>query len=46
MKKKHELTFREHLEAIQSLGGKARWAGLSPEEILRMWIGRHRPPVK
>ncbi len=32
MKKKHELTLREHLEAIQSLGGKARWAGLSPEE--------------
>jgi hypothetical protein len=32
MKKKHELTLREHLQAIQSQGGKARWAGLSPEE--------------
>jgi len=32
MKKKAELTLREHLQAIQSQGGKARWAGLSPEE--------------
>lgn len=32
MKKKAELTLREHLQAIQSQGGKARWAGLSAEE--------------
>jgi hypothetical protein len=29
---KKELTMREHLSAIQSDGGKARWAGLTPEE--------------
>lgn len=29
---KKELTVREHLSAIQSEGGKARWAGLTPEE--------------
>jgi hypothetical protein len=29
---KKELTLREHLSAIQSEGGKARWAGLTPEE--------------
>jgi hypothetical protein len=29
---KKELTMREHLSAIQSEGGKARWAGLTPEE--------------
>lgn len=32
MKKKRDLTLHEHLQAIQPLGGKARWAGLSPEE--------------
>jgi hypothetical protein len=32
MKKNEELTLREHLQAIQSAGGKARWAGLTPEE--------------
>ena len=30
--KKKELTLREHLSTIQSKGGKARWANLSPEE--------------
>ena len=29
---KKELTMREHLSAIQSEGGKARWAGLTSEE--------------
>ncbi len=29
---KKELTMREHLSTIQSEGGKARWAGLTPEE--------------
>lgn len=29
---KKDLTVREHLSAIQSEGGKARWANLSPEE--------------
>jgi hypothetical protein len=29
---KKELTMREHLSAVQSEGGKARWAGLTPEE--------------
>jgi hypothetical protein len=32
MKKSKELTLREHLQAIQSQGGKARWAGLTAEE--------------
>jgi hypothetical protein len=32
MKKKHELTLREHLQGIQSQGGKARWAGMTAEE--------------
>jgi hypothetical protein len=27
-----DLTLREHLKSIQSDGGKARWANLSPEE--------------
>jgi hypothetical protein len=30
--KKREITLREHLSSIQSKGGKARWAKLSPEE--------------
>jgi len=30
--KKKEVTLREHLSTIQSKGGKARWANLSPEE--------------
>ena len=30
--KKKELTLREHLSTIQSKGGKARWANVSPEE--------------
>jgi ParB-like chromosome segregation protein Spo0J len=29
---KKDLTVREHLQAIQSDGGKARWAKLTPEE--------------
>jgi hypothetical protein len=29
---KKELTVREHLKAIQSDGGKARWAKFTPEE--------------
>lgn len=29
---KKDLTVREHLKRIQSDGGKARWAKLSPEE--------------
>ena len=29
---KKELTVREHLKTIQSDGGKARWAKLTPEE--------------
>ena len=29
---KKDLTVREHLKAIQSDGGKARWAKLTPEE--------------
>ena len=29
---KKELTLREHLSTIQSKGGKARWANVSPEE--------------
>jgi hypothetical protein len=29
---KKDLTVREHLKTIQSDGGKARWAKLSPEE--------------
>jgi len=32
MTEKKELTLREHLQSIQSLGGKARWAGLTTEE--------------
>ena len=32
MKKSKELTLREHLQGIQSQGGKARWAGLTAEE--------------
>ena len=32
MTKKKELTLREHLQTIQPKGGRARWAGLSPEE--------------
>jgi hypothetical protein len=31
-KKKKELTLREHLSTIQSAGGKALWANLTPEE--------------
>jgi hypothetical protein len=31
-KDKKDLTVREHLKMIQSDGGKARWAKLSPEE--------------
>ena len=31
MKNKPEITLREHLQAIQSDGGKARWAGMSAE---------------
>jgi hypothetical protein len=31
-KKKKDLTLREHLKTIQSDGGKARWANLTPEE--------------
>ena len=30
--KKIEVTLREHLSTIQSKGGKARWANVSPEE--------------
>jgi len=30
--RKREITLREHLSSIQSKGGKARWANLSPEE--------------
>jgi len=30
--KKMEVTLREHLSTIQSKGGKARWANVSPEE--------------
>lgn len=30
--KKKDVTVREHLSTIQSEGGKARWANLSPEE--------------
>jgi hypothetical protein len=29
---KKDLTVREHLKTIQSDGGKARWAKLTPEE--------------
>jgi hypothetical protein len=29
---KRDLTVREHLKTIQSDGGKARWAKLTPEE--------------
>jgi len=29
---KKDLTVREHLKTIQSDGGKARWANLTPEE--------------
>jgi len=29
---KKDLTVREHLKMIQSEGGKARWAKLTPEE--------------
>jgi len=29
---KKDLTVREHLKTIQSAGGKARWAKLTPEE--------------
>ncbi len=32
MTRKKELTLREHLQAIQPKGGRARWVGLSPEE--------------
>ena len=32
MAKKKDLTLREHLKTIQSDGGKARWANLTPEE--------------
>jgi hypothetical protein len=31
-KDKKDLTVREHLKMIQSDGGKARWANLTPEE--------------
>jgi hypothetical protein len=31
-KNKKDLTVREHLRMIQSDGGKARWAKLTPEE--------------
>jgi hypothetical protein len=31
-KDKKDLTVREHLKTIQSDGGKARWAKLTPEE--------------
>ena len=31
-KDKKDLTVREHLKMIQSDGGKARWAKLTPEE--------------
>jgi len=31
-KVKKDLTVREHLKTIQSDGGKARWAKLTPEE--------------
>jgi hypothetical protein len=31
-KDKNDLTVREHLKMIQSDGGKARWAKLTPEE--------------
>jgi hypothetical protein len=31
-KNKKDLTVREHLKMIQSDGGKARWAKLTPEE--------------
>jgi len=48
MKKNHEETPREHLQAIQSQGGKARWARLTPEErsevarkaVLARWAKR------
>ncbi len=56
MKKNHEVTLREHLQAIQSQGGKARWAGLTPEErsevarkaVLARWAkrkGSDAPPA-
>ena len=32
MTKSKGLTLREHLQGIQSQGGKARWAGLTAEE--------------
>ncbi len=32
VKNKPEITLREHLQAIQSDGGKARWAGMTAEE--------------
>jgi hypothetical protein len=32
MRKKKEITLSEHLKKIQSKGGKARWADLTPEE--------------
>jgi hypothetical protein len=31
-KSKKDITLREHLKTIQSDGGKARWANLTPEE--------------
>jgi ParB-like chromosome segregation protein Spo0J len=48
---KKELTMREHLSAIQSEGGKARWAGLTPEErseqarkaVLARWAKKKAP---
>jgi predicted Fe-S protein YdhL (DUF1289 family) len=32
MPKKKEITLNEHLKKIQSKGGKARWADMTPEE--------------
>ena len=32
MEKKKELTLKEHLQRIQSKGGKARWEGVPPKE--------------
>jgi hypothetical protein len=37
-KNKKEVTLSEHLKKIQPKGGKARWAGVTPEE--RSEIGR------
>jgi hypothetical protein len=35
VKNKTEITLREHLQAIQSDGGKARWAGMTARRAER-----------